>query len=63
MKKFEYHLLNSKSSTFSGIDHERLQVKLNQLGLLGWEIFSTANLTSFGTTTSLLITLKRELPG
>ncbi len=63
MKKFEYHLLKINSSFFKGIDYEELQARLNHLGNLGWEVISTTSLTTTGTTTSLLVTLKRELLG
>ena len=63
MKKFEHHLLKINSSLFKGIDCEEVQARLNHLGNLGWEVISTTSLTTTGTTTSLLVTLKRELPG
>ncbi|MEJ7661374.1 MAG: DUF4177 domain-containing protein [Hymenobacter sp.] len=63
MKKFEYYILNAENSLVKGINFEGLQNKLNQLGSLGWEIFSTTDMTSIGSTSGLLIILKRELPG
>jgi hypothetical protein len=62
MKKFEYQLLRVDSGTFRGIEYEKLSNQLNHLGMLGWEVISTVNLAAAGTTTSLLFTLKRELP-
>jgi hypothetical protein len=63
MKKFEYRLLEVNSSVFKGIDYEKLHAQLNHLGIQGWELVSTVALDSAGSTTSLLVTLKRELPG
>lgn len=63
MKKFEYRLLNLDSGVFKGIDFGRLNDQLSQLGFQGWELVSMVSLTSAGSTTSLLVTLKRELPG
>ena len=63
MKKFEYRLLDTNSGIFRGIDYEQLSDQLNRLGSLGWEVVSTVSLTAGSSTTSLLITLKRELPG
>jgi len=63
MKKFEYQLLSSENGVFRGIEYEKLTAKLNQLGQLGWEVVTTTSLPTAGTTTSVLITLKRELPG
>jgi hypothetical protein len=62
MKKFEYRLLETESSFFKGLDYKLLNEQLNQLGNLGWEVATTAPVTAAGTTTGLLITLKRELP-
>jgi hypothetical protein len=63
MKKFEYHLLDTNNSLFKGIDYQDLHEQLNRLGSQGWEVISTISLTAGGQTTSLLTTLKRELPG
>jgi len=62
MKKFEYYLLNPERSLFKDIDYEALSQRLNQLGSLGWEVVTTAPVIAAGSTTGLLITLKRELP-
>jgi hypothetical protein len=63
MKKFEYQLLRTDNGVFRGIEYEKLNNRLDYLGMQGWEVVSTVCLTSGGSTTSLLITLKRELPG
>jgi hypothetical protein len=63
MKKFEYQLLRTDNGVFRGIEYEKLNNRLDYLGMQGWEVVSTVSLTSGGSTTSLLITLKRELPG
>ncbi len=61
MKKFEYQVLDSKSGFWGGVDREVLTERLNQLGSQGWEVVATTPLTAAGTTTSLVITLKREV--
>lgn len=63
MKKFEYQLLRTDNGVFRGIDYEKFNDQLNHLGIQGWEVVSTVGLASAGSTTSLLVTLKRELPG
>jgi len=63
MKKFEYKLLNSENGVFRGLEYEKLTAQLNQLGQLGWEVITTTTIASVGTTTSVFITLKRELLG
>ena len=63
MKKLEYRLLDTNNSIFKGIDYKELTEQLNRLGSLGWEVVSTVSITAGGQTTSLLTTLKRELPG
>lgn len=63
MKKFEYQLLRTDNGVFRGIEYEKLNNRLDYLGMQGWEVVSTVSLTAGGSTTSLLITLKRELPG
>lgn len=63
MKKFEYRMLDTNNSIFKGIDYKELNERLNQLGSQGWEVVSTVSITTGGQTTSLLTTLKRELPG
>lgn len=62
MKKFEYRLLDTKSSFFSGFDYKELTEHLNSLGSQGWEVVAVVG-TSFSTggTTGLLLTLKREI--
>lgn len=55
-------LLRPERSICEGIDYEALDERLNQLGSLGWEVVITAPLTAAGSTSGLLITLKRELP-
>ncbi len=62
MKKFEYHLLETESRFFKGLDYKHLNEQLNQLGSLGWEVVTTAPIAAAGSTAGLLITLKRELP-
>ncbi|MGI4741128.1 MAG: DUF4177 domain-containing protein [Janthinobacterium lividum] len=62
MKRFEYKLLSSENGVFRGLEYEKLTTQLNQLGQLGWELVTTTNIASAGSTTSVLITLKRELP-
>jgi hypothetical protein len=62
MKKLEYQILEIKSSFWGGFDQSAITDQLNELGKLGWEVVTTASLTAAGTTTSLLVTLKRELP-
>jgi hypothetical protein len=61
MKKFEYQLLRTDNGVFRGIEYEKLNNQLNHLGIQGWEVISTVSLTAAGSTTSLLITLKREI--
>jgi len=63
MKKFEYRLLDTTSGFFSGIEYQKLTDQLNHLGSQGWEVVSTVNLTSAGSTTGLLVTLKRKVGG
>ena len=63
MKKFEYRMLDTNNSIFKGIDYKELNERLNHLGSQGWEVVSTVSLLVGGQTTSLLTTLKRELPG
>ena len=63
MKKFEYRMLDTNNSIFKGIDYKELNERLNHLGGQGWEVVSTVSLLVGGQTTSLLTTLKRELPG
>lgn len=63
MKKFEYRLLNPESGIFKGYDYEKLTQHLNQLGSQGWEVVATVSAPSGNQLNSLLITLKRELPG
>lgn len=63
MKTFEYLVLDTNSGIFKGIDYKRLHQELNLLGSQGWEVVSTVAITAGGQTTSLLTTLKRELPG
>jgi hypothetical protein len=62
MKKFEYQLLSAENGVFRGIEYEKLTAKLNHLGQLGWEVVTATSIPTAGTT-SVLITLKRELPG
>ncbi len=61
MKKFEYHLLEVKSGFFSGLNQKEFTDQLNELGSRGWEVVTTVSVTAAGSTTSLLVTLKREL--
>ncbi|MBJ6144658.1 DUF4177 domain-containing protein [Siccationidurans sp. BT559] len=42
-------------------DYKQLNEHLNQLGALGWEMVSMLSVTTAGTATSFLITLKREI--
>ncbi|RZK25881.1 MAG: DUF4177 domain-containing protein [Hymenobacter sp.] len=63
MKKFEYRMLDTNNSIFKGIDYKELSEQLSRLGSQGWEVVSTVSITAGGQTTSLLTTLKRELPG
>ncbi|GAB3636343.1 hypothetical protein GCM10027422_19330 [Hymenobacter arcticus] len=63
MKKVEYRLLDTNNSIFKGIDYKELNDQLNRLGSQGWEVVSTTSILVGGQTTSLLITLNRELPG
>lgn len=63
MKKFEYFVLETTSAFFNGIDREQLASQLTRLGGAGWEVVSTVSITAGGSTTGLLTTLKRELPG
>lgn len=62
MKQYEYHLLDTSSGLFSGIDLAEMTSHLNSLGQLGWEIVAV-NDTIFTRSHSrgLLITLKREV--
>jgi len=61
MKKFEYKLIDTKSGFFSGFDYKQLNEHLNQLGALGWEMVTMVSVTAAGSSTSFLITLKREI--
>ncbi|RZK24074.1 MAG: DUF4177 domain-containing protein [Hymenobacter sp.] len=63
MKKFEYRLLNPESGVFKGYDYDKLATQLNQLGSQGWEVVSTVSAAAGNQINSLLITLRRELPG
>jgi len=63
MKNFEYRLLKPERGVFEGIDYQKLNDQLNQVGMQGWEVVSTVSLTSAGSTTGLLVTLKREVGG
>ena len=61
MKKFEYRILNAESGFFNGLDYKQLNEKLNQLGILGWEVVSTVGVATASQATELVFTLKREI--
>lgn len=64
MKKFEYLLLTTDNGIFKGIDYQKLNNQLTQLGFQGWEVVSTVAVSNTGGQTAyLLTTLKREVLG
>ncbi len=65
MKQFEYKTLKFETeySLFQGnkIYDEELNIKMNKLGLEGWELVSTLDSHSSGRTDYIVLIFKKEI--
>jgi Domain of unknown function (DUF4177) len=64
MKKFEYKTLKTKEEGFwvGTVNTEHLEVYLNKLGLVGWELVSVIETNKHhGTTNEIILLFKREI--
>lgn len=62
---WEYKTIKLDTYGFFGakVDHGRLEQEMNELGQQGWELVTTLDTNSTGTTTSIVLLLKRPLEG